>query len=625
MKKRFLSILCVGALLLVGACMPARAALPGTTCSTAIPLGKDYSNTITGSFPKDVWYTAWTFDLPLSVYFVPDGGQSAPKPEVALDFSCTSGFYTDSIICSLFCANSGSGIQFDMPHKPNLNSKILDDGRFCYYIAIGKEYRDLLLKTGIDYNVEVFVKVTYKSSGTISIAPDDMFTNCMDGKKFMHLGDTVQVKPLDKDRHVVVPYVQWQEDSIRYIWSTTGTNPVEVAVGNECDYDPTDGTNEHRLDYFVLQPNDTLKMTSGDVKYYIHSGEVTSEAGMFFAKFYSSGTGTIKIERVPQAPPEGGATLLRYDRITPIPADTNALYAISYTWDTATIFTTPTDHIFKMYVGTTHDFKLPNAIAKYQFHSNNDGHWLGLTKEQMRALWTHTSAQYLYIRFECTAKTTLKPAIWEIPSCLNKEEILRPSSTLSVEKGSYGAVYYRFYYREWKGGDMKFQWQTNASTCPAFIGKNCTFPTNAGNANVLTNKTLAKNGSWTVTTAEIDEWEDAVDEDGYLYVRFNPGSAGTMKITTTAPEEQDPAPIEYPKTTISVICDINPIASGQRLFVFVSTSQSLSLYAGDSDNLASRTPIEMWSQTPEEDHTLELQPGIYTLRGNEEEVRIVVQ
>ena len=72
--KQILYIACVCAFL-VGMCAPTRAALPGTTCSTAIPLGKDYSNTITGSFPKDVWYTAWTFDLPLSVYFVPDAGQ----------------------------------------------------------------------------------------------------------------------------------------------------------------------------------------------------------------------------------------------------------------------------------------------------------------------------------------------------------------------------------------------------------------------------------------------------------------------------------------------------------------------------------------------------------------------
>ena len=538
MKRVYYIFACV-CMFPIGMCSPAYAAAPGTTCSTAIPLGDNYSAQITGS--KTVWYSAWTFDLPLSVYFIPQN-QTDPKPEVEMDFSCTSGVYEDSIICSLFCRNSGSGIQLDMPHRPNLKTGTTADGRFCYYLAIGKEYRDLLLKTGIDYNVEVFVKVTYKSAGVISIAPDDMFTNCMDGPKFMHLGDTVQVKALDKDRHVIVPYVQWQEDSIRYVWD--GTAPVTLTIGNECDYDPTDNSNSHILDFVPMtRLKDTLKMTRDEVKYYIHSGEVSSEAGMFFAKFYTTGTGTMKIERVPMAPPQGGATLLRYDKITPIAANnTNALYAIPYTWTTATKFTTPTDHIFKMYIGTTHDFTLENAIATYQFNKNNDGHWLGLTDAQMQALWTQTTEKYLYVRFECTAGTTIKPIEWvDMSECLTNATLInRPSSTITVEKGSYGAAYYRFYYNDWKGGDMKFKWGTNQSTCPTYIGDTCDFKANASNSHVIANKAIAKNGTWTISAEDIAEWEEYVDEDGYLYIRFNPGYAAKMTISTTAPEETDP-------------------------------------------------------------------------------------
>lgn len=604
-------------------CARVYAALPGTTCSTAIPLGDNYSAQITAN--KTVWYSAWTFDLPLSVYFAPQN-DTDPKPEVEMDFSCTSGVYTDSIICSLFCKNSGSGIQFDMPHKPALKETTIE-GHKVYYLAIGKEYRDLLLKTGISYNVEVFVKVTYKSAGTISIAPDDMFTNCMDGPKFMHLGDTVQVKPLDKTRHVIVPYVQWQDDSIRYVWN--GTAPVEVAVGNECDYDPTDGTNEHRLDYFVLQPQDTMKMTSAEVKYYIHSEDVTSEAGMFFAKFYTSGTGTMKIERVPQAPPRGGATLLRYGRIAQVPADTSKLFAIPYTWNIATLFTTPTDHIFRMYIGTEPDFYLRDAIATYQFKANENGHWLGLTDAQMQALWTQTTEKYLYVRFECSEKTTIKPEEWGIPSCFKGNtvggEVQRPSTTLSVEKGSYGAKYYRFYYRDWKGGDMKFQWSNSSGTCPTYIGKTCSFPTSASNDNVLTNKTIAKNGSWTVPAADIAEWEEYVDEDGYLYIRFNPANPGVMKITTTAPEEQDPEPVVYPAAGIAVVCDGEPTAEGQRYIIRVSAEQDLNVYPGPIHEIASRTPIASWHQTPAETHTLTLAPGTYVLQGATEQMEIIVR
>lgn len=600
-------------------CARVYAALPGTTCATAIPLGDDYSATITGA--KTVWYSAWTFDLPLTVTFTPSN-PSDPAPDVEMDFSCTSGVYTDSILCSLFCKSGSGGIVLDMPHHPALSSKT-ENGVFFYYLAMGKSYRDLLLKMGIDYNVQVFVKVTYKSGGNISIAPDDAFSNCMDGHKFMHLGDTVQVKPLDKTRHVIVPYVQWQEDSIRYVWN--GTSPVTVAVGYACSFDPTDNADETILDFYTMQPQDTMKLTSSQVKHYVRSAN--SEAGMFYAKFYSAGTGTMKIERVPQAPPRGGATLLRYNRAAVVAAnDTNALFAIPYTWTTATKFTTPTDHIFKMYIGTGPDFTLDNAIASYQFHKNENGHWLGLFDAELQNLWTRTREKYLYVRFICSSRTTLTPAEWDdMSSCIsNTTEIKYPGSTFTVARGSSSVLYYRFYYNEWNGGDMKFQWKNSSGTCPTYIGKNCTFPAVATNDNVLTNKTVAKNGSWTVDVSEIAEWAEYVDPDGYLYVRFNPSYQGSMTVSTTAPEEQDPAPIVYPAAKIVVACDGEPTAEGQRYIIRVKDEQDMNVYPGPIHNIASRTPIKSWHQTATETHTITLAPGTYVLQGAQEQVEIIV-
>lgn len=612
----------VATLLFVMAGMAAYAAQPGAICTTAKELGKDFRENITGS--SVVWYSAWTFDLPLSVYFVPQN-QTDPKPEVEMDFSCTSGVYTDSIICSLFCKNSGSGIQLDMPHRPALKTGTTDDGKLCYYLAIGKEYRDLLLKTGIDYNVQVFVKVTYKSAGVISIAPDDMFTNCMDGARFMHFGDTIKVRSKDKSRHVIVPYVQWQDDSIRYVWE--GENDCRIAIANKCEFDPTDATDGSIIDAAYLRAGkDTLKVTSDLLHQYVRDQEnYPNEAGMYFVKWYSEGPGTLKVENIPMAPPQGGATLLRYDRTTPV--DTAKLYAIPYTWTTATLFKTPTDHIFRMYVGITHDFAKANAIATYQFSQDDAGHWLGLLDAQMQTLWTQTTAQYLYIRFETTAlKTTITPTEWQMSECVTKATPLyRPSTTINVEKGSYGAAYYRFYYRDWAGGDMTFQWNTNASTCPTFIGDNCTFTANKYDEHVLKNQTIAKKGTWTLSAADVAKWENKVDEDGYLYIRFNPTSAGQMVISTTAPDEEDPAPIVYPAATISVLCNGEPTADGQAYIVRVSVEQDLSLYPGDPADMGSRTPLETWHQTAGTTHALVLESGVYTLKGIDETIRLIVK
>lgn len=611
MRKIFLSLLFI----LSG--LVANAANPGTTCATAIELGDNFSEVITG--PKTVWYYAWTFDLPLSVYFIP-ANATDPKPEVEMDFSCSSGNYEDSIICSLFCKNSGSGIQFNLPYRADLKATTVD-GQQAYYLAMGKEYRDLLLKAGISYNVQVFVKVVYKSAGVISIAPDDMFTSCMDGAKFMQFGDTVHVKANDTQRHVIVPYVQWQEDSIRYVWS--GTAPCEVAVAGVCEFDPTDYFSQDVLERENLQAVDTAKVTSQDMSDWVEFAN--NEAGMFFAKFYTQGTGVMKIERIPMAPPQGGATLLRYDKATPV--DTSKIYAIPYTWTTATRFDVYTNHIFKMYVGTTHDFLKENAIASYQFSANNTGHWLGLVDAQMQALWTNTTEQYLYIRFECTAKTNITPTRWAMSECMATAiPIYRPSTTINVAPGSYGAVYYRFYYREWKGGDMKFTWKNNTVNCPAFIGDTCSFAANKNDSHVVDNKAITKNGSWTILAADLAEYEDRVDEDGFLYIRFNPQAAGTMTISTTAPEEVDPAPMAYPAATVFVVCNGEPTPAGQVFTVSVSASQTLDIYPGPANDIASRTPIETWTQTPAETHnTTPLPTGVYTLIGENESIQIEVK
>lgn len=611
MKKTIISLLFI----FVGLAL--NAANEGAICSKAIPLGNDFRETITG--PKTVWYVANTFDLPLTVYFAPQN-ESDPAPEVEMDFTCTPGIYTDSILCSLFCKNGGSsGIDFGLPYKATLQTDHLPDGTFVYYISLGKKYRDLLLQMGISYNVEVYVKVTYKSAGVISIAPNDLFANCMDGFKFMQLGDTVQVKTRDKSRHVIVPYVQWQEDSIRYVWD--GPQPVTLTISYACDVDPTNNGDERILDFYTLQPKDTLKLTSAELKYYVKNAD--SEAGMFYAKFYTDGTGTMKIERVPQAPPQGGATLLRYDRATPV--DTAKLYAIPYTWTTATRFDVPTDHIFRMYIGTTHDFQKANAIATYQFSRSDAGHWLGLQDAEMQALWTHATDKYLYIRFECTTKTSITPSLWRPSDCIIGSTLLEKGKTYTIPSKS--TTIYRIYYPDWKDGDMSVTWNQNAE-CKWLISGSCEIGTNQNAASVIDYTIMQAKTTYTKSASRIESrWGPKVDPDGFIYMRFytTKSGGGKITVTSTAPEEEDPAPILYPTATISVVCDGEPTAAGQPYIIRVSAEQDLSVYPGEPDDIASRTPIETWHQTTGTTHQIVLKTGVYTLKGADETIRVEVK
>lgn len=607
---RLSHIACVCAFL-IGMCVQAYAQ-DGTTCYRAIPLGDDFTTTITS--PKTVWYTAWTYDLPLSVYFIPSN-PSDPAPEVMMDFGCTPGVYADPIICLLFC--KGGTASLDMPHKPKLLTTTVD-GQFAYYLSMGKSYRDMLLKMGIDYNVQVFIQVTYKGAGQMSIAPDNMFSNCMDGVKFIHFGDTMQVQPGNADRHVVVPYVQWQNDSIRYVWQ--GTTPCTLLIGSDCRFAvPFDGLDENVLDVADIQPGGSYKVPSSQIKHYVNF--VDNEGGMFFAKCQSDAPGVLTIEQVPMDPPRGGATLLHYDEEQILMAnDTNALFAISQDWVVSTRFFVPTDHIFRMYVSKTADFVPSTADTAFTFTRSLDGHELILDEDVMKGLWKKKAASdnYLYIRFACTARTSLIASQWAPSECITKAKMVEKNTEVYVNKPEYSVDYFRFRYLDWVNGDMIFGWKNKSAACDVAIADTCSFAVSKTNARVVYYFQTRKSATsgprpYTIPADTIAKWRERVDEDGYLYIRFNPGTnPGNMTIQSTAPEETDPV---YPASTIAIACvEGNP----GELSISVSVDQHLTLVN------ATGTTVSEWDAVVGTPHSLSLSSGLYTLAGENENLTIQV-
>lgn len=584
-------------MLLIGA-MTMNAAT-GTSCYDAIPLGKDYSETIKG--PKTVWYVARTFDLPVKVCFTPTTIDQ-PAPDVEMDFTCIPGVYEDSILNSLFGKSGSTGVTFDMPHKPVL---VLEDNSYC--ISMGKRYRDLLLQAGISYNVEVYVKVTFKSAGTLSMVPDTEFADCMDGGKFTQLGDTINVLPKDKDRHVILPYVQWSKDSIRYIWQ--GTAPVSVAIANTCGIDPTDYTDERIVDRIEMQPGDIVSYTAEEIKYYASFENV--QAGMYYGKFYSDAEGVLTVERIPVAPPDGGAILLEYGKTVSINADDTQLYALSK--DTVSLrFDSPTEYILRMYVGATADFTPETALATYQYAVYEGGHTLMLTADELAALWAKTSGKYLYVRFATNAATTVTPDIWYPSECAKKWKEILPGE-LYIERYQRGLVYHKLVYSKWKGGDITIKSAINAA-CPMFIGDTCGFPNNANNPHIIYAKSITRKGTLTIPAATVSEWADRVDDEGNIYVLFYTGTAGNVTISSTAPEEQDPEP-PLPAATIHVACISEANAN---IEVSVSVAQQLTI------TNAAGMVVQQWNATTAEAQKLMLKAGTYILKGDNEQITIVL-
>lgn len=609
MKRIRYILLCACAL--IGTCAQAYAQNPGAACRTAIPMGKDYCAQVRNG--QTVWYSAWTFDLPLTVTFAPES-KTDPAPEVEMDFTCTPGYYQDSILCSLFCKTSGgSGLDFGLPHKPSLSSKTLDDGTFVYYLSLGKKYRDLLLRVGISYNVEVFVKVTYKCNGQISLAPDDLFTNCVDNAKFMQFGDTVDVKASDKQRHVIVPYVQWQEDTIVYRWK--GTAPLTMSVANTCDFDPTDNTDGNIIQYVAnIQPGDSVKVSATRIYNWVHNDLFPNEAGMYFAKFYSAEPGTITIVKAPQAPPRANATLLRFDKTYPLNAHDSSVFAIPTSWNDTKIntkFTTPTDHIFRMTIATDPDFSETHTLKTYQFEKAESGRWQGIVGKNMADFWKKTTEQFLYIRFDCSEATTVTPAKWYMSDCYEKTAsyAVNAGDAVTVTRGS--STVYRFSYPQWAGGDMTISFALSAA-CEVYLADTCAINRTKADAPywLVYKDTVKSTKPLTIPASKIASWADRLDEEGCFYGLFYTTANSTnrkLTFTTNAPEETDPT---YPASTIAVACD------GTKVVVMVSQPQTIEVYDESSVKKAE------WNAEPGTPHELVLPVGKYTLVGEKEKIEI---
>lgn len=604
--KRFLVLSTV---LLLAATF-AFAAGPGESCATAIPMGKDYVAQVKKG--QTIWYSAWTFDLPLTVTFAPSNGKNDPAPIVEMDFSCTPGYYEDSILCSLFCKNGGGAVSIDLPHKPSLNSKTLDDGTFIYYLSLGKQYRDLLLQVGISYNVEVFVKVTYQSSGKITLAPDDLFGNCVDGAKFMHVNDTVQVAKKDKQRHVIVPYVQWQEDTILYKW--TGTTPCTMAVANTCDFDPTDNTDGNIIQFVPdIQPGDSVKTLATYIYKWVHNPEFPNEAGMYFAKFYSEEKGVMQITKAPRAKVRGNATILRHGDTYSLQSNDTAVFAITRLWDDDTLhtfFSTPTMHLFSMMIATDPDFAEEHALRLYQFEKAPDGHHQGVLGTEINKFFKQTSEQFLYVKFICSEATSVSVLQWRRSSCFAKTSnfIHSLDTTFEVKRNNTGGVY-RFNYAQWVGGDMTLT-LTPKAACQLFFATDCDISLSSTAENLLHyHKLTSSSNTVTIPAETIASWAERIDEEGCMYARFNHTSSGkfNMHLVSTAPKDTDPT---YPATTIVVLCE------GSKIVVNVSEAQSIVVIdeAG--------TEKAKWDAEPGTPHELNLPPGNYSLAGEREKISL---
>ena len=519
----------------------------GLTCEDPIPVDSNYNAYVTVDPEegyKEVWYTAGTYDLPLNVHFIPDNPNSDWGPDVTIDLTCTPGVYDDPMIDSLINLVNN----FDLSFPVELTCGKSDNDIVEWNLSVESFYRDQLAEFGVTYNVKAFVKVAFYESGTIRLQPDPVFTNCIDNSELVVLDQEIAILPNDSSRVFTMPYTDWQNDSIQFVWTGNAPATIWLATG-ECDFLPSTASG-YVCAHYNLEPG---------VPYRVHNKDITdlitanTGGGIFFAKVLSTSEGTLLTEKIPMSEIQGGATLLEYGQSVTV-ANANDLFCFPKNWG-ASMFVAATTKQVKMYVSHSADFTASaedaNVVGVAPFGLENNARALYLSSTELNAYKSGLTEDYLYVRFESETPVTITPDMWSASVCADASTLITPNTTYILAPRS-GNTIFRMRYADFEGYPIDIEWYGSGSL-PVYIADTCHYVLAQSNEHVLKYYSIRNGRTATVDAATLASWESRA-EDGYFYVRFNPSNDGDVTFLTEKPAEE-PVVLEPVYTTeTAAIC-----------------------------------------------------------------------
>ena len=496
----------------------------GLTCEDPIPVDKSYTGQVDGAC--ELWYTAWTYDLPIHVYFSPnDSNKLNYGPDVEIDFSC-DGIYEDRKLDSIINVLEVMGLTLPVEF---MCTRVVRNGKWEWDMSIKEEYRDKLTELGLTYNVQAFVKVRYYEGGSIRLTPDTAFQSCIDHGRYLRLGDTIDIAANDSATMLVLPYSEWKNDSIQFTW--IGDEPARVWVAeDECRFIPVDASVYVKAKYDIDQ-NNPKKLYSSDMQNAIDNW---IGAGIFYAKVLSKGSGRLVVERIPLGEIQGDAILLKHGESVALEANDERVFCFPKTWK-STEFLANTQYLMAMHVANTPDFTPgdANVISKYAFSKEGNNRQLQLTVGDISSLAASATDDYLYVRFVCNKATTLTPFLWNASTCLANTVLIQSNEAFAA---SYNTIY-RMKYQDWAGYDFTINW-TGRSTMVAYVSSYCDFVTTS--TDLLKSVTVPARKSSAVSAELLSSWEASLESDGFLYIRLKSERDGNATFTSAKPAETDP-------------------------------------------------------------------------------------
>ncbi len=502
----------------------------GLSCEDPIPVDNSYTGHVEVDPAEgiaEVWYTAWTYDLPMEVYFIPDNSLYNYGPDVQIDFTCDYGNYShdhklDSVINILRVMGVTLPVEF-------VCSEAGSDGKREWTLSIGEMYREQLTEYGLTHNIQARVKVSFYESGSIRMTPDTTYQSCLENGHYVLLGDTIDINPNDKESMFVLPYSEWKNDSVRFVW--VGEQPACVWVAEQdCEFNPVDANVLVKAKYDISNTT-SYKLYPSDMEEAI---DKWTGKGVYYAKVLSNAPGKLVVERIPLGEIQGDAVLLKHNESVQLQANDNRVFCFPKTWK-STEFLANTQYLMAMHVSNTPEFDVngANEITYYPFSKEANKRKLQLSKGDISSIGA--TDDYVYVRFVCNQATTLTPSLWNVSSCI-EETILITSGKRFVYSSSDQAKY-RIRYNDWANYGFTITWEQKGGLS-VYLASYCNFTT--ADPDRLGVVSVSANSTETVTDAVVNSWESSIGSDGFIYVIMNASRKGYVTFTSAKPAETDP-------------------------------------------------------------------------------------
>ena len=499
-------------------------------CHLAKPVGTAYTDTITK--PGTYYYSAWTYDLPMDVYFITDEVTCAP--EVWTDLTCTPGQYNDPNIRELIRDTVKYGIS--VPMRLNCEPLWVDSiSAYVYHIKLGKSYRNRLKLVGVDYNVQAYVKVVLPCGGVAHMEQDTSSQACFNDARRMALTDSTHVLANDSLSTYIFPYKDWlgEADSVALYWE--GNAPARIWVaGDNCEFQ-TDV--QHVWDYYDVAANGEVHLSKSMLSNAVNSG-TQDTAGYLFAKIVSVEEG--RLFSRPLVPELQGATLLQIGKTVHVDVAEEAFYCFPHEWESVE-WVANTRKLVTMYL---HASPEEEPVDSFKFDLQDSvRRVLTWSKPEMKLLRAHATGPLFFVRLDCSRNEfSFTPRSLENSgACVPKAIRLRSGVPQNAGKD----LIFALYYPDWEGYPMEISWTNSDAGILQnfFIADTCEFTlrysTNATKKRCVYYKQTARGSDvLKIDSATIAGWKERVTPEGFFYVRMTTG--GTIIFTTAKPAETDP-------------------------------------------------------------------------------------